>query len=106
MTRAAVMPSVHPSDVLEPLVVSSATDINGSVSTDTIVKKNCSLHVWGNLAGSLTIEPGADVIVDGLVDGKIINQGGRLVVSHKTLTACVTLDGPSESEADAVLNRV
>jgi alanine racemase len=103
MARAAVMPSVHPSDVLEPLVVSSATDINGSVSADTIVKKNCSLHVWGNLAGSLTIEPGADVIVDGLVDGKIINQGGRLVVSHKTLTACVTVDGPSESEADAVL---
>ena len=98
MARAVVMPSVHQSDVPEPLVVSSSADINGSVSTDTIVKKNCSLHVRGNLTGALTIEPGADVLVDGLVDGKIINRGGRLVVSHKGLTACVTLDGPSEAK--------
>ena len=39
MARAVVMPSVHQSDVPEPLVVSSSADINGSVSTDTIVKK-------------------------------------------------------------------
>ena len=44
-----------------------------------------------------------NVVVDGLVDGKIINRGGRLVVNHKGLTACVTLDGPSESEAGAIL---
>jgi hypothetical protein len=93
------MPSVHQSDIPEPLVVSSSTDINGSVSTDTIVKKNRSLHVRGNLADGLTIEPGADV----LVDGKIINRGGRLVISHKRLTACITMEGPSESEAGAVL---
>ena len=103
MARAVVMPSDDQSDVPEPLVVSSSADINGSVSTDTIVQKNCSLHVRGNVTGGLTIEPGADVLVDGSVDGKIINRGGRLVVNHKGLTACVALDGPSESEAGAVL---
>jgi alanine racemase len=87
----------------EPLVVSGSTEINGSLSKDAIVQKNCSLHVRGSIAGSLTIERGADVIVDGSVHGKIINRGGRLVVSHKGLTACVVLDGPSESEAGAVL---
>ena len=95
MARAVVMPFVHQSDIPAPLVVSSSTDISGSVSTDTIVKKNCSLHVRGNLTGGLTIEPGAD--------GLIINRGGRFVISHKRLTACITVDGPSESEAGAVL---
>ena len=38
------------------LVVSSSSDINGSVIDDTIVQKNCSLHIRGNLLGSLTIE--------------------------------------------------
>jgi len=103
MAPAVVVPSDNQSDVLEPLVVSSSADINGSVSTATIVQKNCCLHVRGNLVGSLTIEPGANVVIDGFVDGKVINQGGRLVVDHKGLTACVTLDGPLESEAGAIL---
>jgi alanine racemase len=103
MAPAVVVSSDNQSDVLEPLVVSRSTDINGSVSTDTIVQKNCCLHVRGNLVGSLTIEPGANVVVDGYVDGIIINRGGRLVVDHKGLTACVTLDGPPESEAGAIL---
>ena len=103
MAPAVVVPSDNQSDVLEPLIVSSSTDINGSVSTATIVQKNCCLHVRGNLVGSLTIEPGANVVIDGFVDGKVINLGGRLVVDHKGLTACVTLDGPSESEAGAIL---
>ena len=103
MAPAVVVPSDNQSDVLEPLVVSSSTDINGSVSTATIVQKNCCLHVRGNLVGSLTIEPGASVVIDGFVDGKVINRGGRLVVDHKGLTACVTLEGPSESEAGAIL---
>jgi alanine racemase len=51
----------------------------------------------------LTIEPGADVVVDGSVSGKIVNRGGRLVVNHKALTACVAREGPPESEAGAVL---
>jgi alanine racemase len=91
------------SDLPEPLVVSASTDINGSVSTNTIVQKNCSLHVRGNLVGSLTIEPGAHVVVEGSIDGKILNRGGRLVVNHKGIAACVTLDGPSESETGAIL---
>jgi hypothetical protein len=70
MAPAVVVPSDNQSDVLEPLVVSSSTDINGSVSTATIVQKNCCLHVRGNLVGSLTIEPGANVVIDGFVDGK------------------------------------
>jgi alanine racemase len=87
----------------EPLVISTSADINGSVTTDTIVQNNCSLHVRGNLIGNLTIDPGAEVVVDGSVDGKIVNRGGRLVVNHKGLAAFVTLNGPSENEAGATL---
>jgi len=86
-----------------PLLVSTSSDIHGSVLNDTIVQKNCFLHVRGNLLGSLTIEPGANVVVEGSVEGKIINRGGRLVVNNKGLAACVTLDGPAEAEACGVL---
>jgi alanine racemase len=85
------------------LIVNCATIVSGSVPTDTIVQKNCSLHVRGNLIGSLTIEEGANVLVDGSIEGKIVNHGGRLVVHHKGLTECVVMDGPSADEADAVL---
>jgi len=85
------------------LLVSSASDIHGSVVNDTIVQKNCSLHVHGNLLGSLTIEPGANVVVEGSVDGKIINRGGRLVVNNKGLAAYVHLEGPPEAEACGIL---
>ena len=85
------------------LLVSSSSDIHGSITSDTIVQKKCSLHVRGNLLGSLTIEPGAKVVVEGSVDGKIINRGGRLVVNNKGLAAYVTLDGPPEAEACGVL---
>jgi alanine racemase len=85
------------------LLVSSALDVNGSVLNDAIVQRNCSLHIRGDLLGSLTIEPGAKVIVDGLVDGKIINNGGRLVVNNRGLAACARLDGPPEAEACGVL---
>jgi alanine racemase len=86
-----------------PLLVSASSDIHGSVRSDTIVQKNCSLHVHGNLLGSLTIEQGAKVVVEGSVDGKIVNRGGKLVVRNKGLAACVTLDGPPEAEACGVL---
>jgi alanine racemase len=85
------------------LIVNCATVVSGSVPTDTIVQKHCSLHVRGNLIGSLTIEEGANVLVDGSIEGKIVNRGGRLVVHHKGLTECVMMDGPSADEADAVL---
>ena len=68
-----------------------------------LYEKNCSLHVRGSVSGSLTIELGADVLVDGSVHGKIINRGGRLVVNNKGLTACVAREGPPENEAGAVL---
>ena len=97
------MLSVDQIDVAEPLLVSSSSDINGSVLNDTVVQENCSLHVRGNILGSLTIEPGATVVVEGSVDGKIINRGGSLVVNNKGLAACVTLDGPAEAEACGVL---
>jgi len=85
------------------LIVNCATVVSGSVPTDTIVQKHCSLHVRGNLIGSLTIEEGANVLVDGSIEGKIVNRGGRLVVHHKGVTECVMMDGPSADEADAVL---
>jgi len=67
------------------------------------VQRNCTLHVRGNLLGSLIIDLGASVIVEGSVDGKIINKGGRLVVHNKGLAACVTVEGPPEAEAGGVL---
>src|ERR1700727_3245050 len=83
------------------LIVNCATVVSGSVPTDTIVQKHCSLHVRGNLIGSLTIEEGANVLVDGSVEGKIVNRGGRLGVRHKGLTECVAMDAPGAGEADA-----
>ena len=103
MALAAVMSCDSRPDIREPLVISSSAEINGSVSTDAIVQKDCSVHVRGSVTGSLTIEPGADVLVDGSVYGKITNRGGRLVVNHKGLTACVVREGPSESDAGATL---
>jgi hypothetical protein len=97
------MLSVGQIDIVEPLLVSSSSDINGSVLNDTIVQENCSLHVRGNILGSLTIESGATVVVEGSVDGKIINRGGSLVVNNKGLAACITLDGPAEAEACGIL---
>ena len=81
------------------LVVSSSSDIDGSVSDDTIVQKNCSLHIGGNLLGSLTIESGAKVVIEGSVDRKIINRGGKLTVNN----CVITTDGPAEAEACGVL---
>ena len=86
-----------------PLLISSSSEVHGSVLSDTIVQKNCTLHVRGNLLGSLTIEPGANVIVEGSVDGKINNKGGRLLVNNKGLAACVTVEGPAEAEACGIL---
>jgi alanine racemase len=87
---------------VEALLASSA-DINDSVLDDTVVQKNCSLHIRGNLLGNLTIESGAKVVVEGSVDGKIVNKGGRLVVNNKAHAACVTSNGPAEAEACGVL---
>jgi alanine racemase len=103
MALAVVMPSNDQCDIPEPLVIDRPTETDGSLFTDAIVLENCSLHVRGSVAGNLTIEPGADVFVDGAVFGKIINRGGRLVVNHKALTACVDREGPSEHEAGAAL---
>jgi alanine racemase len=103
MALAVVKPYGDQRDVLPPLVISNATETSGSVFTDAIVQKNCSLHVRGSVSGSLTIESGADVLIDGSVYGKIINRGGRLVVNHKGLTASVAREGPPEDEAGAIL---
>jgi alanine racemase len=103
MAPAVVMACDNRPDIPELLVIASSADINGSLFTDAIVQNNCSLHVRGSVTGSLTIEPGANVLVDGSVYGKIINRGGRLVVNHKGLTACVVREGPSESDAGATL---
>src|ERR1700680_5112230 len=90
-------------DVGGLLLVNSSSDINGSVHSDTIVQKNCFLHIRGNLKGSLTIERGANVIVEGSVDGKVINRGGRLVVNNKGVAELVTVDGPPEAEDGGIL---
>lgn len=86
-----------------PVLISSSSEIHGSIASDTVVQRNCTLHVRGNLLGGLTIEPGASVVVDGSIDGRIVNKGGRLQVHNKGLAACVTVEGPSEAEAGGTL---
>ena len=90
-------------EVIEPLLVSGSSDINGSVNNDTIVQKNCYLHVRGNLKGSLTIEEGAKVVVEGSVDGKVVNRGGRLIVNNNGIAEFVAAEGPLEAEVGGVL---
>jgi alanine racemase len=85
------------------LLVSSSSDIYGSVLDDTIVQRNCFLHVRGNIFGNLIVERGAKVVVEGLVGGKITNRGGGLVVNNKGHAAYVMRDGPPEAEARGVL---
>ena len=87
----------------ETLVVDGISDISGSVYQDTVVQRNCSLRVRGNLKGNLTIEPGANVVVEGSVDGKVVNKGGRLVVNNKGIGEFTRVDGPPEAEAGGVL---
>lgn len=89
--------------VADPLLVSGSSDINGSVHNDIIVLRNCFLHVRGNLKGSLTIEEGAKVVVEGSVDGKVINRGGRLIVNNSGIAEFVAADGPAEAEAGGLL---
>ena len=93
MVPAAVTPYNNRRDIPELLVITSSAEINGSLFADAIVQMDCSVHVRGSVTGSLTIELGADVLVDGSIYGKIINRGGRLVVKHKGLTACLSEKG-------------
>ncbi len=98
-----IAPVAGPVAEAGPLLIDSSSDVHGSIRSDTIVQRNCTLHVRGNLLGNLTIEPGASVVVDGSVDGRIVNKGGRLQVHNKGLAACVTVEGPPEAEANGVL---
>ena len=87
----------------ELLLVSSSSDIHGSVLSDAFVQKNCSLHVRGNLRGNLTIERGAHVVIEGSIDGKVINRGGRLVVNNRGIAEFIKEEGPPEAEAGGIL---
>jgi alanine racemase len=89
--------------VEEPLLVSRPTDINGSLFQDAIVQRNCSLHIRGNLRGSLTIESGASVIVEGSVDGRVVNKGGKLVINNRGIAEYARAEGPAEAEARGIL---
>lgn len=86
-----------------PLLVSNHLDVTGSLLSDTVVQTQSSLHVHGNLVGNLTIEMGANVIVEGFVDGKIINRGGRLVVNNNELVDLIKKSGPAEAESGGIL---
>ena len=102
MTSAAATLSV-PSAEDGPLLVNGTSHISGSIFNDAIVKRNCHLHVRGNVRGSLTIEPGANVIVEGSVDGKVVNMGGRLVVNNRGIAEFARTEGPPEAEAGGIL---
>jgi len=69
------------------LLVTGSSDINSSVVNDTIVQKNCRLHVRGHLLGNSTIEPGAKVIIEGSVTGKIISRGAGSIPEAKHVRA-------------------
>ncbi len=86
-----------------PLRVSGHSQINGSILNDTIVQRHCSLHIRGNLKGSLTIESGATVVVEGSIDGRVINRGGSLVVNNKGIPEFARVSGPPEPEAGGIL---
>jgi alanine racemase len=91
-------------DVGSPLVITGSSVLTGSVFHDIVVQNHGSLHIYGNLRGNLTIEPTASVVVEGFVDGKVTNKGGRLVVnSNEGIAEFVTLAGPPEIEAGGVL---
>ena len=51
----------------------------------------------------LTIEPGASVVVEGSVDGKVFNKGGRLVVNNRGVAEFARTEGPPEAEAGGIL---
>jgi alanine racemase len=102
MTSAAAT-LLAPSAEDGPLLVNGTSHINGSVFNDAIVKRNCYLHVRGNIKGSLTIEPGAQVVVEGSVDGKVFNKGGRLVVNNRGVAEFARTEGPPEAEAGGIL---
>lgn len=102
MTLAAATLPV-PSAEDGPLLVNDTSQINGSVFNDVIVKRNCDLRVRGNIKGSLTIEPGASVVVEGSVDGKVFNKGGRLVVNNRGVAEFARTEGPPDAEAGGIL---
>jgi alanine racemase len=86
-----------------PLLVSGHLELNESLFDDTIVQKNSFLHVRGNLTGDLTIEPGSHVVIEGSVDGKVINRGGRLVINNSGLVDLIAADGPPLAETSGIL---
>ncbi|MBX9710635.1 MAG: alanine racemase [Xanthobacteraceae bacterium] len=86
------------------ILISRSSEIHGSLLDDTIVERNCFLHVRGNVKGDLTILEGARVIVEGSVDGKIANKGGNLTVhNYGALAEFISAEGPPENESGAVL---
>jgi len=59
--------------------------------------------VRGNLRGNLTIEKGANVVIEGGIDGKVVNRGGRLLVHNRGIAEFVKTEGPPEAQAGGVL---
>jgi alanine racemase len=92
-------------EVGAPLIVSDSSVLSGPILNDVIVRTYCSLHICGDLRGSLTIEKGASVVVEGFIDGKVINKGGGLVVHNgEGMAEFVKWDGPPKAEAGGVLS--
>ncbi len=91
-------------DAGDPLVVANSSVMAASIPNDIVVRKFCDVHICGNVRGSLTVEQGANVVVDGFVDGKILNKGGKLAVNNgEGIGEFAALDGPPEAEAGGIL---
>jgi hypothetical protein len=86
-----------------PLLVGGVSDICGTVLNDIVVDMNCTLHVCGNVKGGLTIERGANVVVEGSVDGRVVNRGGRLAIHNRAIAKFAKVDGPPKAEVDSIL---
>ena len=52
MAPAVVTPYDNDGNIAELQVITSSAEINGSLFTDAIVQKNCSVHVRGSVTGS------------------------------------------------------
>ena len=87
----------------ETLLVNGRLELNESVFEDTTVQRDSFLHVRGNVTGDLTIEPGSHVVIEGWVEGKVINRGGRLVINNSGLVDLIAADGPPLVEASGIL---
>ena len=79
------------------------TILNGSVAGDAYVAGWVTLHMNGKIHGNLTIESGAVVEINGLVEGAVINQGATVCVRGHVGSVDEVGATKSDSASNAVI---